>query len=217
MRVQANDADPWKTAMTIKQGESVNLGCMHDGSGQLADNVKIVAKYSDNSETTFPGNKVTAWKPGKTGLVSLTCTLVDCSSLKGEATLTVDAGCYECPSTYGCYEKYVMSAGSTLGTDEYKWFAPGYAMTDFVKVADKACTDRNMLKPLFKGKAKGDANCDGAIDQADYSIWRKEYIDEVKTNNRWEADFDCNNVVDSADYSNWRRFYFDFVNLDIIP
>lgn len=95
----------------------------------------------------------------------------------------------------------------------YKWFAEGYAQTGYQKLANSTeCSSRNIAVPTFKGKARGDANCDGFTDGADYSIWRKEYVDQIKTNNRWEADFDCKNGVDPADYSNWRRNYLDFTN-----
>jgi hypothetical protein len=60
-------------------------------------------------------------------------------------------------------------------------------------------------------KTKGDANCDGVIDFADYGVWRREYFDEggrsggVKEN--WQSNFDCsrdgNKQVTGADFQVW--------------
>jgi hypothetical protein len=87
----------------------------------------------------------------------------------------------------------------------------GFSQTDSGKCS-------SVGKPTFKGKEKGDANCDGFIDGADYSIWRYEYVDvcggEAVSRNSWEADFTgpdgkCDGIVDGADYSLWRANYID--------
>lgn len=68
-----------------------------------------------------------------------------------------------------------------------------------------------IAKPSYIGKSGGDANCDGWVGGADYSVWRKEYLDISKTQpvmrNNWEADFNCDSKVDGTDFSLWRRGY----------
>jgi hypothetical protein len=90
----------------------------------------------------------------------------------------------------------------------------GYVQGGFV--AETGTTCGGVLKPAFMGKIGGDANCDGLISGADYSIWRREYIDISKTQsvqrNNWEADFTgingtCDGLVSGYDYSLWRRAY----------
>jgi len=200
--------------MTVVNGETVNIGCMYNTSGQLASSVKLIATYSDGTKEEFNTNKKTDWVPIKTGVVTIKCqsTASNCNNLTSDAaSLTVTAAaCYDCPSVFRCYKN----------GENYKWFVLGYEQTGYVHdytedgvqkvVPDSACTTRQVVKPTFKGKAKADADCNGVTDQADYSIWRKEYLDKIKTGSRWESDFDCNNLVDQADYSNWRRFYLDF-------
>ena len=128
---------------------------------------------------------------------------------------SMPSACKQCPSNFGCYQ-YVNGT-----TTEYKWFVPGYVSQNFVKVTDQTCVDHAVVKPLFKGKENGDANCDGFINGADYSVWRREYLDISKAQpvvrNNWEADFTgstgkCDGVVDGYDYSLWRRGYYYFMN-----
>ena len=65
-----------------------------------------------------------------------------------------------------------------------------------------------MTKPVFKGKGKGDANCSGSINMADFSIWRSEFVDlQGNTlNGFWEANFNCPTDwrVNLIDFSIWR-------------
>jgi|GEM_PF-4423570 len=117
--------------------------------------------------------------------------------------------CKSCPTDFGCYVLYKNNVQSE-GVDEYKWFAPGYVMNDFVKVEDRKCSDNGVKKPTYLGKSKGDANCDGVINNYDLSTWRSEYItsggNDLKRSN-WEADFNCDQVVDIYDRSTWRDSY----------
>ncbi|KKQ50434.1 MAG: hypothetical protein US68_C0005G0001, partial [Candidatus Shapirobacteria bacterium GW2011_GWE1_38_10] len=56
-------------------------------------------------------------------------------------------------------------------------------------------------------KVKGDADCSGATNINDASIWRSEFIEgELGTviKNSWNADFDCNGKVNLNDISIWR-------------
>jgi hypothetical protein len=194
---------------------------MHDGSGQLASTVRLVLKDSEGKETVFEtnNNPVSQYVMPNSGVYTVYCTHMDgslCPGLKStpdDSTIIVAGpACYECPSTFKCY---------TNGTN-FRWFVPGYNQTGYIHdnwvkngvegvVEDSECSSRNVAKPTFKGKAKGDSNCDGVIDPGDYSIWRKEYIDQIKTNNRWESDTNCNGP-DPGDYSNWRRSYLDLNN-----
>jgi hypothetical protein len=56
-------------------------------------------------------------------------------------------------------------------------------------------------------KGKGDADCSGATNINDASIWRSEFIEGelgITTKNSWHADFDCNGKVNLNDISIWR-------------
>lgn len=56
-------------------------------------------------------------------------------------------------------------------------------------------------------KGKGDADCSGATNINDASIWRSEFISgELGTviKNNWQADFDCDGKVTINDISIWR-------------
>lgn len=214
LRVQPDSATAWTKSLTIENGGTVNVGCMYNGSGQLADpnKVKIVAKYAvDGSEVEIGKQYVAAWRPSKLGRVDIRCESTDSNcplTSGGDGTVLIVAGesCYECPTNFECYKK---------GSD-YKWFVEGYTMNDYAKVAGETvaireaqCTAAGVVKPTFKGKGKADADCNGYINGDDYSIWRKEYVDELKTNNRWEADFSCKGKVDNTDYSTWRKSSID--------
>jgi hypothetical protein len=121
------------------------------------------------------------------------------------ATATPGLGCKQCPSTFGCYQ-YVNGSNT-----EYRWFVPGYVSLNFVKISDQTCINNSVAKPTFKGKENADANCDGYINGADYSIWRREYIDISQTEpvvrSTWEADFNCDKVVNGYDFSLWNTRY----------
>jgi len=113
------------------------------------------------------------------------------------------ARCRTCPSEFYCYV-------STTG--EHRWFVTGYVQGGFVRetVANSTVCG-GVVKPTYVGKTGGDANCDGSVDGADYSVWRREYLDICKTepieSATWEADFNCDSKVDGYDYSLWRRGY----------
>lgn len=114
--------------------------------------------------------------------------------------------CTQCPATFSCY-----GDGS-----ENKWFATGMPMQGFTKVADSACTK---ARPTFLGKSKGDANCDGTINTADYSLWHKEFYDGdagAKSSKTWNADFTgpngvCDGIVNTADYSLWHKYFYELI------
>lgn len=56
----------------------------------------------------------------------------------------------------------------------------------------------------------GDANCDGLVDAADYTLWADNYLSSDGT---WaQGDFNLDGWVDGADYTVWAD-YFDFGNV----
>ena len=71
-------------------------------------------------------------------------------------------------------------------------------MQNFVKVDDKACTDRNIPKPIFLGKSKGDANCDGTADLTDYFYFVQE-SNRIRIPPGVSADFNQDGKIDRAD------------------
>jgi hypothetical protein len=77
------------------------------------------------------------------------------------------------------------------------------------------------VAPTFKGKAKGDANCDGFIRVDDYSLWHKEFVDGdlgSVSKKTWNADFTgpnakCDGKVDIYDFSLWHKFFSEINNI----
>jgi hypothetical protein len=54
----------------------------------------------------------------------------------------------------------------------------------------------------------GNANCDSAVNIADFVIWKDEYLQSngaVKTN--YQADFDCDSKVTMTDFVKWKSGY----------
>jgi len=216
-RVQIDISHDWRTQLTVNKGEKVNLGCMYDGTGQLAKTARLVAKHSDMTETNFEtdDNPVKEWVAPKGGNYTIYCEHMDGSKCPGlvsssNATLSIGSACLECPNDFHCYGPSDDKA-QELG---YSWFATGYVQQGWVaQVPDEYCVDAGKLKPTWLGKSRGDANCDGKLDIADTSIWRNEFADiskgEKLVRNNWEADFTgpegkCDGVVDIGDYSLWR-------------
>jgi subtilisin family serine protease len=54
---------------------------------------------------------------------------------------------------------------------------------------------------------KGDADCNGEVNNIDYQIWLKQYDRDIyqKANLTELADFDCSGEVDLSDFELWRR------------
>ena len=207
-RVQPNATTALTTNLSIASGATANITCTHDGTGTLATNVKITAIHNTNSSLnrTWTQNNVTGWAPAD-GIYTIYCEATDnsCSGLRSDSSQLNVGGsgsCKECPNNFQCY------GNPTYG---YKWFVPGYQMSGFDLSVPAYCA--GIPVPTWKGKAKGDANCDGVIDGADYSIWRKEYKDvsngQPVSSTTWESDFSCDRVVDGNDFSIWRRSYID--------
>ena len=121
-------------------------------------------------------------------------------SSEPEPTVPPGIKCLECPLVFACY---VPGEGAGVAG---RWFAPGYQWAGWVKVEAESCS--GMTKPVFKGKGKGDANCSGSINMADFSIWRSEFVDlQGNTlNGFWEANFNCPTDwrVNLIDFSIWR-------------
>jgi hypothetical protein len=145
--------------------------------------------------------------PGPTGMPTITL-VPSGPGVTGTSPIPTygkPAPAVECPKEFSCFE----------WRGEYRWLGAGYEMKGFGKVRDEECLSRKMGKPEYLGKEKGDANCDGKADGADYSIWRKEAKDMGKTNNRWEADFNQDGAVNDDDLRIWRRSYERWETIEI--
>ena len=59
-----------------------------------------------------------------------------------------------------------------------------------------------VFRPTCPKKAQGDANCDGKMDAADFTIWKNEYLGQAATTT---ADFNADGKVDLVDYEIWRQ------------
>jgi Mg-chelatase subunit ChlD len=57
------------------------------------------------------------------------------------------------------------------------------------------------------GTQGGDYNCDGVLDIADYSIWRKEFLDKIIVDGYIMSDGNCDGISDTDDYSAWRNLF----------
>jgi len=115
--------------------------------------------------------------------------------------------CTECPSDFKCY----VGPGS-----EYRWFVTGYVMDGFseTEVINEMCGGKS--RPVFLGKSKGDATCDGLINMDDYSLWYKVFQDGngTQVSKSWHADFTgtdgkCDGIVNMYDYSLWYQYFND--------
>ncbi|MBU4397691.1 hypothetical protein KKC08_06025, partial [Patescibacteria group bacterium] len=212
-QVQIDSTVDWTSQLVLKAGDSINLGCMHDGTGQLAENVKITAGYSDGTNYEFETNLESQWTVPKEGNYTVWCQSVDtdCAGLVSttNATLSVGGMCKECPNDFACYGHPQYG---------YAWFATGYEMDGYSVSVDLYCQEDVGDRPNWLGKGRGDADCNGKIDGRDYSVWRREYVDisegEAVVRDSWEADFagpmgECDGIVDGYDYSLWRRSYID--------
>jgi len=124
--------------------------------------------------------------------------------------------CKECPREFRCYKGE--------NSDEFKWFVDGYVMDGFVLANSdlgEDCETAGISRPTFKGKGKGDADCNGYIDTIDFSLWHKEFFDGDKgatvKPNYWNADFTgsegkCDDRVDTYDFSLWQKFFSELNN-----
>jgi len=218
-RIQPDITVDWNTQLAISSGEKVNLGCMHDGSGELAENVILVAEHSSGSKNEFNQNLVSQWEPSEVGDYTVWCESTDsqCTGLVSStnATLSMGSVCKECPNDFHCY-----GPADDKVDFGYAWFATGYVMEGYVaQVPDTYCDDSGLVKPTWLGKGMGDANCNGQIDTYDFSLWNRELEEsngEDMIRNNWEADFTgpdggvCDGVVDTYDFSLWNRSYVIF-------
>jgi len=213
-RVQKDSTSEWVTSLSdAVAGETINVGCMHDGSGQLANNVKITVTNITSGLSAGFGTNLSQWTIPRGGSYRVSCESTDpkCSLNSGsDGSVFGSGGCKDCPLGFACFKN----------GNSYKWFADGYQMLGYsrtyvvndrtIDVVEEDCTSRSVVKPTFLGKGKGDGNCDGRIDIYDQSVWGQEFsstrgIDESKPN--WEADFNCDTKVNIYDLPIWSENY----------
>ena len=86
-RVHASVADPWVANLTMKAGQDVKIGCMHDGWGQMADQVVITIIKSGVVIKTVNGSAIDPWTIPDVGIYDIKC--ADCDGTFDIARLTV--------------------------------------------------------------------------------------------------------------------------------
>ena len=229
VRTSGEGVHQWATSKAITFGETIDMGCMYDNTGQLASNVTLVAKHSSGTEAEFKTNLKEDWKPAVKGNYTIWCKSTDskCSGLvsNSNATLSVGSACKECSNEFKCYGP--ADDKVELG---YAWFATGYVMEGWTTLVPECycscdCNNDGVIddncrpipKPQWLGKAKGDANCDGKIDTYDFSLWNTEFVSsggEEVVKNDWEADFTgpdgkCDGLVNTYDFSLWNRSFIE--------
>lgn len=100
----------------------------------------------------------------------------------------------------------LMSGSPLLGKGEGGEDIGAKGLCTTVPQVCALCTDGD-------SKSKGDADCDGKINFADFLIWRSELIkesaDEIKGDS-WRADFNCDGFVRVDDFLIWLRNFFWF-------
>jgi hypothetical protein len=183
-RLQPDVETDWTTQLSMNAGQTINIGCMHDGSGQPADGVNVTITKDSSVVANVEGRGINAWLIPSAGTYTIKCT--DCDGTSDTATL-VATGSMITPVT-----------------------TPTSIPTDSATITDESCTSRGIVKPIFKGKSVGDANCDGNVDIYDQSVWGQEFnltrgVDVTKTT--WESDFNCDSKVNIYDLPIWTQSY----------
>ncbi len=185
------------TGGTCTTTGSANCACdAWDGSQWVMNNGCGAKKKGQACGTQWDGT----WYPSPTGSPP---------SCAGSPTPGPSVCANECPATFSCYSN----------NGDYKWFATGMPMVGYsLESVNTNCLAVTPM-PTFKGKAKGDANCDGTIDTYDYSLWHKEFYDGnagTIVSKNWNADFTgpngvCDGVVDTYDYSLWHKYFYELM------
>lgn len=62
------------------------------------------------------------------------------------------------------------------------------------------------ITPACTTKTQGDANCDGAVDDNDYTLWKSIFLGETLSG--VNADFNLDTLVDLVDFEIWRRNFY---------
>ncbi len=97
-----------------------------------------------------------------------------------------------------------------VGGDDFVIFTPSSALVYLNKCTPSGASTCNTCEGKEGDKSKGDANCDGKVDLADFEAWRGEYFDGENKDN-WKADFNCSKELskpDLSDFNIWRTSYF---------
>lgn len=174
-RVQPNAQTNWSTTLTISQGGKVNLGCMGNGSGQLANNVKIVVDAVLANGQTFhqewQQNSVNQWEPASIGNYRVWCQTVDgcINSGNDSAVLTVSAsatGCKPCPD----------GSLAPMGTTSYSCDTDGKQLSDFNGWKQQYQKVFYNNETIEANEKYGDFNCDGKVDPLDFGLWKERYV-----------------------------------------
>ncbi|MBU2591998.1 hypothetical protein KKD61_00885 [Patescibacteria group bacterium] len=163
-RVQLNSGSSWAQNLSLSRGRSVNLGCMYDNSGQIAERVKLVAEGPENRE--WGDSFVKGWTPSLNGGYRVYCvsTRSSCNNLNSgsnSAALTV-GGCKPCPD--GTYAE--------LGTTSYNCQTNGAQLDDFIGWREQYLSSR----VIPENQRYADYDCGGSVDIGDFILWRERYL-----------------------------------------
>ena len=167
-RVQPNAQTDWAKELAIRRGQTVNLGCMHDNSGSLAQNVKLVAdgpeykEWGKSQQDSGAEGRVTGWEPSQGGSYSVYCVSTDskCGGLSSgndSAVLTI-SGCKLCPD------------GTRIEAH------PDYDCDGEVDLEDFSGWYDDFM--ANSGNLYADFDCSGGIDLEDFSFWYDTFVSE---------------------------------------
>jgi len=124
--------------------------------------------------------------PGVTTFRSFTHTMLPNNPAVIKQTLVTMDG----KTAYYRYGTWDAAAG------EFKTWTTPWASMSLTELVATCADPSDTCK-----KSSGDANCDGAINESDYTIWKDEFISGSGNS----ADFNSDSKVDLVDFEIWRR------------
>lgn len=100
----------------------------------------------------------------------------------------------------------------------YSRYSPTSDRNWAVRVSSYASWIDSIVPLTYEPSIPGDANLDGLVDSADYTIWADNYTGEGGTGKTWiTGDFNFDGSVDSADYTIWADHYGAAADFPMIP
>lgn len=160
----------------------------------------VVTKNADGSSTS-------RWVSGETGthVGEKTCTNTSTGAY-ADTVLACQYGCQSgaCRASAATPTPVISCMSRTDCPSGYRCYQPPMPTCPAGRMCPEVMPARYCIPDTCTLHSKGDANCDGVVNDIDYTIWKRLVQNPSGTTDGFSADFNSDQAVTIVDFEIWR-------------